>query len=495
MRGNPIAIRDFEGLYNPGDQGALDPAGNIPDNAFILAYNVLFTNSKTIRVRKGIQAVNNSDYRSLKLLGIYNSLLVFSHFSGVKTVNPSTYTEGTIDGANTAALMLEYNDIAYLFYATSGNIRTWNGATSTLTATALNYQASIGVNFKSRFFVVPNELSTIANSQVRYTDIFAVNAPNTAGGWTNGGTIDVASDDGDFITGLVVLNDTLIIFKRQSTWALYVSGSPSTWTLRNLHPQIGCVGGRTAKVIGGLIYFRATSGLYRTDGTTFEKLSGNVDGNYKETPGSLDAASCNLRSATWWQNYYVIQNGNPSGLVDIYNIETGAWSTWLCTEYDLQDPFWYEVGTNSALFFVDYDNSAATGRVLSYQDGVASYFDGNSGSAAYGISLETKWFNFDQPTEFKLIREIDLDTSIEWDIASSTVTFVVSISNDGGYLDARSDSITSTYSATLRNLFRFRGPMRTRTMKLNITHDVVNDLEINSIIFDVGAVGRVGSAR
>jgi len=493
VRGNPIAIKDFQGLFNPGEQGVLDPAGNIPDNAFIQAYNVMFTNSKTIRVRKGIQAVNNSDYRSLRILGIYNGLLVFSHNAGVRTVNPSTYTEATIDGANPAALMLEYNDVAYLFYPTAGNIRTWNGAV--LTATALNYQASIGVNFKSRFFVVPNEATGVSSSQVRYTDIFAVNAPNTASGWTNGGTIDVSSDDGDFITGLVVLNDTLIIFKRQSTWALYVSGSPSTWTLRNLHPQIGCIGGRTAKVIGGLIYFRATSGLYRTDGTTFEKLSGNVDGNFKEAGASVAAATCNLRSACWWQNYYLLQNGNPSGLIDVYNIETGAWSAWLCTDYDLQDPFWYEIGNTSSLFFVDYDSAAATGRVVQYQDNVDSYFDGNNQNSVYGVELETKWFDFDQPTEFKLVREIDIDASIEWQFSSSIVRFNVVLSNDNGFLDIRTDSLTSVYTSTLRNLFRFRGPMRTRTLKLNITHDVVNDLEINSLIFDVGTVGRVGSAR
>ena len=493
MRGNPITLKGFEGLFNPGDQGVLDPAGSIPDTGFTQAYNCLFTNSKTIRVRKGIQPLNNSDYQSLRILGIYNGLLVFSHNGGVKTVNTSTGSEGTIDGSNPAALTLEYNDVLYLFYATSGNIRTWNG--TTLTATALNYQATVGVNFKSRFWVVPNQASGVASSQVRYTDIFAVNAPNTASGWSNGGTIDVDSDDEDFITALVVLNDTLIIFKRQSTWALYVSGSPSTWTLRNLHPQIGCIGGKTAKVIGGLIYFRATSGVYRTDGTTFEKLSNNVDGNFKKPAGAVDAATCNLRSATWWQNYYLIQDGLPSGLIDVYNIDNGAWSVWLCQDYDLQDPFWYELGNTSDLIFVDYDSSAATGRVVKYQDGIASFFDGNDLDTPYQLQLRTKWFDFDQPMENKMIREVAIDTSIEWELSDSSVTISVNLSNDGGVHALRSYTITSSFANTLRNLFRFRGMFRTRTAMLDITSTAVNDMEINSITFDVQPVGRVGRAR
>lgn len=495
MRGNPITIKGFEGIYTPSEDGVHEPAGSIPDTGFIQAWNCLITNSKTVRIRKGIQPLNIINYRSLRILGIYNNLLVFSHNGGVRTINTSVGTEATIDGSNPAALALEYNDILYLFYATSGNIRTWNGATSTLTATALNYQASVGVNFKSRFWIVPNELSTIAASQVRYSDIFAVNAPNTASGWSNGGVIDVASDDGDFITGLVVLNDTLIIFKRQSTWALYVSGSPSTWTLRNLHPQIGCIGGRTAKVIGGLIYFRATSGVYRTDGTTFEKLSNNVDGSFKQPAGAVNASVCNLRSATWWQNYYLLQDGNPSGIIDVYNIDNGAWTRWLCTDYDLNDPFWYELGNTSDLLFVDYDSVAATGRIVKYQDGIDSFADGNSLNTPYQMELETKWFDFDQPVEFKMVREIAIDASIAWEFSSGSVTITTVMSNDNGSQASRSQTITSTFAKTLRNLFRFRGMFRTRTCKLNITSVASKDLEINSITFDVQPVGRVGRAR
>lgn len=492
MRGNPVVIKEFEGWFNPGDDGVTDPHSGIPDTAFVQLWNGLMTNNKSVRIRKGIRSVNSSTYRSLRILGIYNGLLVFSHNGGVKTVNPSTYSEATIDNTNPAALSLEYNDVLYLFYPTAGNIRTWNGAV--LTATALNYQASVGVNFKSRFWIVPNEATGVSSSQVRYSDIFAVNAPNTASGWTNGGTIDVASDDGDFITGLVILNDTLIIFKRQSTWALYVSGSPSTWTLRQLHPQIGCIGGKTAKVIGGLIYFRSTSGVYRTDGTTFEKLSSNVDGVFKDPGASVAASTCNLRSATWWQSYYLLQDGNPSGIINLYNIDTGAWSRWLCNDYDLQDPYWYEVGNTSSLFFVDYDSAAATGKVVQYQDSPATYFDGDSGTSAYELQIETKWFDFDQPYDNKLVREIDVDASVTWQVSSSDVTMNMSISNDGGFLAIRTATQSGATGSPGRKLFRFRGPMRTRTMSFNLTTEGINELEINGFVFDVQPVGRVGNA-
>ena len=61
-----------------------------------------------------------------------------------------------------------------------------------------------------------------------------INAPDT---WTGADYIDVNADDGDIITGLAVLKDELLVFKKNRIWSLTGFGT-GTFTLANLNERL-----------------------------------------------------------------------------------------------------------------------------------------------------------------------------------------------------------------------------------------------------------------
>lgn len=70
-------------------------------------------------------------------------------------------------------------------------------------------------------------------------------------------------DDSDSITGLALFYDTVVIFKRRSTWALFMS-TPfgADMQLVRIHDNIGCVDARTIKLAENILVFLSEQGVY-----------------------------------------------------------------------------------------------------------------------------------------------------------------------------------------------------------------------------------------
>jgi hypothetical protein len=64
----------------------------------------------------------------------------------------------------------------------------------------------------------------------------------------------VADDDGDKITALKSAFGILVIFKRNSVWALY-GEDPDTWEIRVIDPTIGTTSHRSVVLIDGVLYW------------------------------------------------------------------------------------------------------------------------------------------------------------------------------------------------------------------------------------------------
>lgn len=90
----------------------------------------------------------------------------------------------------------------------------------------------------------------------------------------SGGVIRVARDN-DYITGLGILADSVIVFTRRSIYMLYVDGDPETdWILRKSNSDIGCVNGFTIVSVDNGIYFLSERGI-----SMFNGVRTNVVGN------------------------------------------------------------------------------------------------------------------------------------------------------------------------------------------------------------------------
>lgn len=75
-------------------------------------------------------------------------------------------------------------------------------------------------------------------------------------------------DQNDFGVALAVVNQTLIIFKRHSIWALY-GYSPSTFQVRNLTTERGCIDPFSVLEDDGGVYFMSQHGFEYFDGNQF----------------------------------------------------------------------------------------------------------------------------------------------------------------------------------------------------------------------------------
>lgn len=483
MRGNPVTIKNFVG-HKPSTNN-----GEIPDNGFVLLENFWVTRSGTLRARVGYRReAGTQTYQQGTLLGQWKTVagiekLIASDANGVHAVSWDGGSHALVN-ANPASLLLQQDTRAYLFH-TSGNIRTWNGTTHT--DTGISQQATVGTQHKFRFFICNNQASGTPRSQLTYSSIFDLAAPNTAAAWPGGGgggTIDINSSDADFITAVVVMNDVLFVFKRFSTWAVYVEGSPP-WTVRNLHPTIGCVGRDTAVAIGGLIYFRSAFGVYRTDGTTFEEISGDVKEIFDNQP-SFTPTEVNKRSAAWFGDYYIINDGYGKNW-QVYNIENGAWSTFSTTAYTgISRILTLVEFSPPRLSFIEYE-STNVGRLNKFEE-LNGYKD-KDGTVDVPLKMYTKFYDFDNPSSFKMIREINLDIDTPDGNNQSLTGWL--------YNDYNSSAvhIQAVPGPSRRRLWRFRGPQRCRVCKFELDGAIVQDIEINSITFDMGLVGRVGDAR
>jgi hypothetical protein len=372
--------------------------------------------------------------------------------------------------------MLQYNNLAYLF-STTANLQTFSGA---LVGTAVAYKATVGLVHKTRMFICDNTAAAVSRSQVRYSDLFALNSPDTVGGWPANNFGDFQSSDGDFITAMAILNDIIIVFKRYSTWAYYVDGEPP-WTIRNIHPSIGCIGRDTAVVIGGLLYFVSAQGVYRTDGTTMELLSANVEDDW-DVVSSADAVTTNMSSAVEYDGKYIINIANNNSLA-VYNIETGAWSTWnmpsdLSRLFSLPDLTPWEI---RAWYYGTSQKCAQYSELTTLVD---------KDSTAYDATISTKFTNFDKPELYKRIKEVAFDISTE--TSGSMSGAVVYTKDNASVVSTGTKTITATYR---RRLLRFPGPGMCRFLQTSLVIPVTKSFELNSISYDIATRERVGRAR
>lgn len=487
MLGNTVVIKQFDGHY-------LDKRdGEIPENGFSRLENVLVTSQGTIKPRPGLTTIGSAGVRLGELRGYWtlsngSRFLIVDEFNGaalgVTQLSEDGDTATTMFNGTNCSLLLQWNDLAFIFSPLSvANIRTWNGAVGT--NTGISVGGTVGLIHKSRMFVTDNTSGGLTNTVVRYSEIFDLDAPNTVGGWPSGNTINIAAEDGDFITAMAVLNDTLIVFKRFSTWAVYVEGLPP-WTVRNVHPTIGCIGRDTAIVIGGLLYFRAATGVYRTDGTTFELLSAPIKEFLDDDIGMFNN-ECNSRSAVWWGDYYLLNDydiGRNETWWEAYNLENGAWSRLIFTDNGQKLRALVDRETTPPTVVVlESVTGSDTGNLQVFTE--TNDFEDDTGNSIPCV-VASKMYDFDKPSDWKLVREIDVELAIESPFNS--VTGTMDIVSERATLASQ----VKTIEGQQRSLFRFRGPMRCRAMRYTFSFEPVEDLEINQIVFDVGVAGRVG---
>lgn len=93
-------------------------------------------------------------------------------------------------------------------------------------------------------------------------------------GLTNRITVG-SKNDNDFIVGMEIVNQNLVVFKRHSIWIIY-GYSPETFQVRRLTAERGCLDRRSICAADGGVYFCSQYGVEFYDGSEFTTLDNNI---------------------------------------------------------------------------------------------------------------------------------------------------------------------------------------------------------------------------
>jgi len=218
----------------------------------------------------GLFSYYKSDSTKQLLFASNSGLYKYDNAGGstVLTGSPTTFTP------NLGWSFDEYNDSVYAGNGTDPLIQ-YNGTTYSIANSAITPQF-VKIN-KNRVYCANKNSSTLYFSDAGNPNSFPAN-----------NFIQINTNDGQNITGIEVINDTLIIFKDDSIWVL--TGDPlgagnittiGNLQLRRANSSVGCSAFRTIKKVGSAILFMHYSGIYVFQNNTSVSISDGLNTTFQ----------------------------------------------------------------------------------------------------------------------------------------------------------------------------------------------------------------------
>jgi hypothetical protein len=127
------------------------------------------------------------------------------------------------------------------------------------------------------YLVFGNTIETGTNypQRVRWSDT-GLPESWTPGAGSNAGYQDL-TEGVDFITGLEILGDWLIVFKERSIYAAYLSGTPGQIFAFDIKVDgTGCSAGATISPVKNFLFFMSYDNIYSFDGLNIASIGDNI---------------------------------------------------------------------------------------------------------------------------------------------------------------------------------------------------------------------------
>lgn len=284
--------------------------------------------------------------------------------------------------------------------------------------------------------------------------------PNQPGDWRSFDYIDIdVGLDGDEITGLVPLEDRLLVFKKKSIYAI-TGTSPDTFQVFPISRTIGAVGQNAiVKTDLGVYFYDINLGVFLCDGKgvrwQFERLyplisEGQVGTNYGPTSYNVGWSGRRLWLSVPWKAHRSDVSTQPR--VFVMNPTLSKEGSWTTYSLDVGVMFFLDAQSfSNKLLGAMNGNSGALpdstwGRVWSLEDATQldqPYDITATGNVHIASHYVTPWFDAGQPVLKKRWRRpefiarslnsdviIKVDTRLDWDSRVTRRTFSLTTSVD-----------------------------------------------------------------
>jgi hypothetical protein len=312
--------------------------------------NANYDNYPYITKREGYDKVNSYQISDDRIRGLFSFYRKNGTSFLVTATNRAIYknTNGCQTRLKTGLsnLDVEYDATTFedqlLITSDSDDLMTFGGVTISVIEgaprgayiEALAYRVWISGNctFPSRLYFCSVLDETDWDSSTAFDDVA------DAG---DAGYIDIEPNDGDRITGLAVLLDSLIIFKERSIYVLYnPSGNPtSDWSLKRVSADVGCVSNKSIANVKNELFFLSRKGVHSFSGATTEityafdqlkafSLSDKIKGTFEDISQNQWDKACAI---SYDDKYWLAVPGSGSGynnLILVYDFVVSAWTVY-----------------------------------------------------------------------------------------------------------------------------------------------------------------------
>lgn len=398
-------ISGFTGGLNTALDTRVVPPSDSPD-----CDNVVFGLDGVVRRRAGWATYQSSWTGSSPAMAEYwrEGTFVVVGTDGVARVvsDSGVATVTSLTGLNTSEIWSAYS-MNGLFYATNrvGGAFEVNGTTgsaisigagSSVAGDPPGSQPSSGVHPAARYAAVLKDRVFVANmkesslnfySRIRWSEF---SDPES---WAYNNFIDVEADDFDEITGLEVVHDRLVIFKKNSLYMLIGHTIDDMELVAVASGNLGCPYPKTICRGDNVIYFVGNDGVKSFDGQTVNHLSLKIDG-FSGTP--VSAAYANRK-------YYLTVDDSGTRRVYVYDADIQAWTKWS--------------GVPAARLIADSRVNESQVRVYASRSDAAQMMRLESGTDDDGTDIDayftTGWNDLNSPEVRKRVRKCYVTTGGE----------------------------------------------------------------------------------
>lgn len=329
-----VTIGPFKGGLNNVSQ-----AGEASDTELVEMVNMGVTVDGAITSRlpmHEVKGISGSIYDAYEVLGIYrqNALtwyLIFQERNGtgwdVKAAIGGDMTapvviRTTINEFNKVSAYVQVKDFGY-FCASPGESAgligfKWKPATAYVEIPAMP-RGECMVSFKNRLWITGTDAAT-TNSTMWFSTIdstgIKVETWNTSVDY-----FEVAPGEGGYITALIALNSSLVVFKNDGTWRFSYATSPSKGIVDKISGTIGAANKNVVVEFNSLVYSYDQGRLYELVNNTFSPINREVA--FREDTEAIHSANGTELSAVGMN--LVLRYFNA---LYVYNSETGTWCQW-----------------------------------------------------------------------------------------------------------------------------------------------------------------------
>jgi len=223
-----------------------------------------------------------------------------------------------------------------------------------------------------------------------------------------GGFIDIAKNNGEIGTGLIIFKDGLIVFKENSIYkfSFSSSGLPQTEQITN---AVGAVSGRSIVAVENDIFFASRRGIFTIGneaGFSFDVLRTN------ELSAKVRSIFQTIESTRLGNISSVYSTVNNTNLIIFSYTPTGSTTNSKALVYDRERLGWVQWNNVRANCFANYRDSTGVDHVLYGDDSSGYVKEMLSGSDDFGSpilgSFSLKSMDFGNSNEYKRLKDVDV---------------------------------------------------------------------------------------